>query len=212
MAASALEGEVLSIDALRDTIPPLPGSNPLRRRPSSPTNMMRTHERMMISPRGGTKIAQIVRNPVEVLPSYFEHSVAAHLFTGTQDEFIDRSIDGSLGDGYGTWAENVTSWTDWPEMRIMRYEDFVSDTEAALTELLEWSGWNLPAERIAFAVEANGRKSMATRAKTAERHRGYAGDFVGAVPRSERQTLSDAQVAGITGRFGDVMARVGVTP
>lgn len=208
MVASALEGEVLSIDDLRDTVPPLPGSDPIRRRPSSPTRIFRTHERLMTKPRAGIRIAQVVRNPVEVLPSYYEHSVAAHLYSGTQAHFIDSATDGSLADGYGTWAENVSSWAAWPELRVMRYEDFVTDTHAALGELLEWSGWTLPDDRIAFAVETNGRSSMASRAKTADRHRGYDGDFVGAVPRSERQTISDAQAKLIVDSFGSVMTQV----
>lgn len=106
------------------------------------------------------KVIYIVRDPRDVVVSYY-HFVKKRNWIAEQvelDEFVQIFVSGSF-DNYGTWAENVGSWlgarSGDKNLLLLRYEDMLSDTEAALKNISEFMGITHDDEKIKRAIASS---------------------------------------------------------
>ena len=168
----------------------------------------------------------VVRNPLDVAISY------AHHFSCSIDEAIDRINTpgyGLLGgeklthEITGSWAENVESWTDTPEERVLvrRYEDFIAEPFKGLGDLARHAGLNPNPLQIALAVKFSSFDRM--KAEEASRgfpeHRGFPerpatrGKFFRqGLSGQWRDVLTAAQVDRIVAANAATMERFGYLP
>jgi hypothetical protein len=99
----------------------------------------------------------IVRNPLDIAPSYARHNqLAIHRTVNVmnQNNFITARRGGLMEYLQGGWSQNVLSWTRAPNPRIhvMRYEDMVADPLAAFGGLTRFLQLEVTPERLERAV------------------------------------------------------------
>lgn len=99
----------------------------------------------------------IVRNPLDMVLSYSKHYGqpldAAAAAIGRSDMTIAPD-SGTVAQYLGSWSEHVLSWVrcrDFPVLAL-RYEDMVSDPEAAFAKALGHIGVPVEPERLARAI------------------------------------------------------------
>lgn len=109
----------------------------------------------------------IVRDPRDVALSYYDFQ---RKYRQIQDgypleRYVDDFVSGRLSSAdWGTWGENVGSWLytrgKRKEFLLLRYEDMLADTEAALARIGQFLG--VPAEPSALrrAVELSSADRM----------------------------------------------------
>jgi Sulfotransferase domain len=126
--------------------------------------ILKTHE--YFDPRY-PKTIYIVRDPRDVALSYCDYNRRNRFIDDsvTVDEFVDRFVAGGLGSaGWGTWAENVSSWvyargTD-PSFLLLRYMDVKSDPVKELHRVANFLNIEADAARIQTAVERSSAERM----------------------------------------------------
>lgn len=103
------------------------------------------------------KVIYIVRNPLDIVVSYFHHNrkMGALPLDASMDSFIPNFLSDPLP--YGTWAQNTGSWLGAmegnPQFLLLRYEDMLTDTPAALGQILRFCGLPVDESVIARTVE-----------------------------------------------------------
>lgn len=162
----------------------------------------------------------VVRNPLDVAVS-----LAFHLDV-TYDSAIRSMaapLNASIGTAiavpeiWGTWSENVASWTEDPPpvIHVVRYEDLIADPRGAFTGIVEHMRLETTPEQIdeAIALAAFDRlkaeeeaRGFAEKPETARRffRRGTAGQW--------REELDAGQVERIVADHGEQMRRFGYLP
>ncbi|MCR2833197.1 sulfotransferase domain-containing protein [Parerythrobacter lacustris] len=105
----------------------------------------------------------VVRNPLDIVGSYAHHegksadAIIARMADSEarQDAWDDR-ISKALPQRIADWSGNIASWLDQSAMPVclVRYEDMLADTKAALIRVLEFSGIDLGDDTVQRAVEA----------------------------------------------------------
>lgn len=160
----------------------------------------------------------LVRNPLDVAVSYAHHSAVD----------VDRAIEwmalphhciggggrGQMLQPLGHWSSHVRSWIDEEAMpvRVIRYEDMLTETERTFTETAEFVGLTADAERIREAIDAVSFDRLRTREEEVgfwEKNpisesffrSGRAGDWA--------DVLTDVQRDRIIEDHGAVMRRLG---
>ena len=190
-------------------------------------SLVKTHNALVIDrghPAINTKVTSgavyIVRNPLDVAISFSHH------MSKTIDESILRMAtknletplnDKTVHEIYGSWSQNVYSWTRKPNpaIFIMRYEDMSSDpekifgalathlllrpTKAQLTEAIELSSF----DRLREQEEKSG---FTMKPKTAEKffRKGQVGEW--------KDVLRKEQVKQIVTDHRSMMQRFGYIP
>ncbi len=101
----------------------------------------------------GARYIYVVRDGLDVLLSYF-HFYRAYLgFEGSLDEFHQRFVEGRLQ--YGSWFDHVAGWrarASDPNVRIVRYEDLLSDRKASIQGIVEFLEWDCDEQCVDRAV------------------------------------------------------------
>jgi hypothetical protein len=88
------------------------------------------------------RVIYIVRDPRDVAVSFYHHHVKARNIPDTYplSSFVPRFIAGEFDDKFGSWRDNVMSWTalrgDHPDFVMLRYEEMKIDTAAALRRIV----------------------------------------------------------------------------
>jgi hypothetical protein len=88
------------------------------------------------------RVIYIVRDPRDVAVSFYHHNVKARNIPDdySMASFVPRFIAGEFDHKFGSWRDNVLSWTalrgDSPDFIMLRYEDMKSDTAAALRRIV----------------------------------------------------------------------------
>jgi hypothetical protein len=99
----------------------------------------------------------VIRNPLDIAPSLADH------FEISIDEAIARmELDSCVASGdsravyefWGSWSQNVASWTGQPHPLIMplRYEDMLSAPRAVFAKVAEFSRQEPTGEQVAEAM------------------------------------------------------------
>ncbi len=101
----------------------------------------------------GARYIYVLRDGLDVLLSYF-HFYRAYLgFEGSLDEFHQRFVEGRLQ--YGSWFDHVAGWrarASDPDVRIVRYEDLLSDRKASIQGIVEFLEWDCDERCVDRAV------------------------------------------------------------
>ena len=88
------------------------------------------------------RVIYIVRDPRDVAVSFYHHNVKARNIPDDYPiaSFVPRFIAGEFDRKFGSWRDNVLSWTvlrkDDPRFLMLRYEDMKSDTARALAAIV----------------------------------------------------------------------------
>lgn len=99
----------------------------------------------------------IVRNPLDVAPSYARHSkVATERMVetmGTPDFMLTRSAD-EVEYLLGGWSQHVASWTAQahPRLHVVRYEDMVASPHESFGGICRFLGLEVAGERFDRAL------------------------------------------------------------
>lgn len=169
------------------------------------------------------KVLYIVRDPRDVLPSYYDFSRKfRHIPDGYPlDRFVHGIITGTFhSTEYGTWAENVGTWlvarNGRPDFLLLRYEDLIADTQNELAKAARFFGVTASPEKLTRAID----NSSADRLRKLEQKE--SGEWVGtrhkrsdipiigtAVPGKWKSLLSEAAVEEIESAWGGLMAQLG---
>ena len=88
------------------------------------------------------RVIYIVRDPRDVAVSFYHHNVKARniLDDYPMVQFVPRFIAGEFDPKFGSWRDNVLSWTvlrkDDPGFLLLRYEDMKRDTAGVLADVV----------------------------------------------------------------------------
>jgi len=162
----------------------------------------------------------VIRNPLDVTISF------AHHYGCTIDEAIKsmatpglqtENSDSHCYEIYGSWSENVRSWTLSPHrgLYVIRYEDMLASPSKAFNNVLNFLGLKVAGRRLEKAVEQSSfrvlqeqekRQSFKEKSIAAERffREGTAGQW--------RKVLSQQQIEAVVAVHQEQMARYGYWP
>ncbi len=88
------------------------------------------------------RVIYLVRDPRDVAVSFYHHNVKARNIPDDYplESFVPRFIAGEFDQKFGSWRDNVLSWTalrkDDSRFLMLRYEDMKRDTARALAEVV----------------------------------------------------------------------------
>ncbi|HVI07318.1 MAG TPA: sulfotransferase domain-containing protein [Candidatus Binatia bacterium] len=90
------------------------------------------------------RVIYIVRDPRDVAVSYYHHNVKARNIPDDYPMagFVPRFIAGEFDRKFGSWRDNVLSWSSLrhgdPNFLLLRYEDMKADTAGELTKIVDF--------------------------------------------------------------------------
>ncbi len=177
-----------------------------------------TGDQLTIEPAATAGAIYVVRNPLDVLPSFADHMGLP------LDAMIERMADETFGIGgrgrpqlrqhLGSWSGHVRSWIDATAFPVLtvRYEDMSADPQATFARVVSFAGVPASAEQIRQAIEF----SSFAEARRQERTDG----FIERLPDVERffrrgrvgawrEDLTAAQAARVVAHHRETMARLG---
>jgi hypothetical protein len=100
------------------------------------------------------KVIYLLRDPRDVLLSYYHHFRKFHQFDGTLLHFLRSDVRPV------EWAQHVNSWIfenpGLDNLCLLRYEDMLSDTLAEIQKILRFAGLSRTTADIQDAVEKSG--------------------------------------------------------
>lgn len=162
----------------------------------------------------------VVRNPLDVAPSFAHHlgaSIDDAIAAMNRRGLATPSGADFAHEVYGSWSENVASWTAKPHRakHVMRYEDMLArprETFRALAAFLLLSpddaALDAAIEKSSFAR----LQEQEARAGFAEKSPAAASFFRAGKAGAWREALGPGQVAAIVAAHRDQMARFGYLP
>lgn len=130
----------ISFRNLETTVPDIYQNTHHRLRRMPDPRILKSHE--AFSP-DYPRVVYIVRDPRDVVVSYFHYAQKMRAASGTEDiaGFWNDLLGGRV-DGFGTWPEHVGSWLgargEDPAFLLLRYEDMLADTSAAARSLAQF--------------------------------------------------------------------------
>jgi hypothetical protein len=113
------------------------------------------------------RVIYVVRDPRDVAVSlyYFKRKRRLIEDSVSLDEFVSDFIRGKTSPPrLGSWGDNAASWLTMrrnnPNFLLVRYEDMISDTAAALNRIAAFLGASATSAQIATAVERSSAQQM----------------------------------------------------
>ena len=168
------------------------------------------------------KIIYIVRDPRDVLISYYEYQLKRRVLSDdcSLEEFLPKFMESAIEPKIGSWRDHVASWIGTrrgqKNFLLLRYEEMLENTQAEATKIAAFLGLDSSPDRIARAVELSSAERMRKLEKeqakqwSATRKTRQDKPFVRkAVSGDWKTRLSEKCVASIEAAWGDVMRSVG---
>ncbi|KAF7242290.1 Sulfotransferase family cytosolic 2B member 1 [Varanus komodoensis] len=106
--------------------------------------------------RAFVKVIYTMRNPKDVLISYYHHSYLFKLFKdpGSLEEFLEEFLNGNVP--YGSWFDHVKNWLemkDKPNFFYITYEELQQDLRGSVERICSFLGKELNSQQIDSVVE-----------------------------------------------------------
>ncbi len=168
------------------------------------------------------KIIYIVRDPRDVLISYYEFQLKRRVISDdcSLEEFVPRFMESEIEPKIGTWRDHVVSWTatrgGQKNFLLLRYEDMLADTHKVSTTIASFLGLDSNPERIARAVALSSadrmrklEKEQSRQWKETKNTRQDKSFVRKAASGGWRATLPERCVAQVESAWGEIMRSVG---
>jgi hypothetical protein len=168
------------------------------------------------------KIVYIVRDPRDVLISYYEFQLKRRVISDelSLEEFVPRFMESEIEPKTGSWRDHVVSWTatrgGQKNFLLLRYEDMLADTKKESTKIAAFLGLDSSPERIARAVALSSadrmrklEKEQSRQWKETKKTRQDKPFVRKAASGGWKSILSERAVAQIESAWGDVMRSAG---
>jgi sulfotransferase family protein len=173
-------------------------------------------------------VIYIVRDPRDVAVSFFHHHVKARNIPDDYPmaSFIPRFIAGEFDPKFGSWRDNVLSWTSVrardPRFLFLRYEDMKRDTESALASITSFLARHSFRQIDASSVALRQAIELSSPERMREMEKKEAANWVltkdtrsdkpfvrSAVAGGWKYLLARESVAAIEQAWGDLMQSLG---
>jgi Sulfotransferase domain len=168
------------------------------------------------------KIIYIVRDPRDVVLSYYEFQLKRRVVTEecSLEEFIPRFMESEFEPKTGSWRDHVVSWTatrgGQKNFLFLRYEDMIASTQEEGTKIAKFLGVDASPERIARAVALSSadrmrklEKEQALQWRETKKTRQDKPFVRKATSGGWKSSLPERCVAQIESAWGEVMRSVG---
>ncbi len=167
------------------------------------------------------KVIYIVRDPRDVLISYYEFQLKRRVISDTcsLEEFLPRFMKSEIEPKTGSWRDHVVSWAatrgGQKNFLLLRYEDMLADTQKETTKIASFLGLDSAPERIARAVALSSADRMRKLEKEqshqwkATRKTRQDKPFIRKAAAGGRKSLPERCIARIESAWGDVMRSMG---
>jgi len=159
----------------------------------------------------------LVRDFRDVVLSQFSRERELGMHNMSLVEYLPLFLEGKLS-GFGAWQNHLPSWIDSPlaangDMLIIKFEEMRRDPEAAVSRIVQFLGYNVPAGVIRQAIENNSVERMQAKedaAKTLPKSNREEGRFVrkGAIA-GWREKMSEEMLRLADQQAGEVLVRMG---
>jgi len=171
------------------------------------------------------KIIYIVRDPRDVLLSYYEFQLKRRVITETCsiEAFVPRFMESEFEPKTGSWRDHVVSWIATrgaqKNFLFLRYEDMLANTQQESTKIAEFLGLDATPGRIARAVALSSVERMrqleheqSKQWKETKKTRQDKPFVRKATAGGWRSSLPQSCVIQLESAWGDVMRSVGYEP
>lgn len=154
--------EGVSFRNIEDVIPDIYVNTRRKLLSMSDPRILKSHE--AFDPRY-PKVIYLVRDPRDVFISYYHHQIKFRKLPEGYplDRFLDLFLNGGL-DEFGTWYENVSSWTSARRgnsaFLLVKYEDLLRDPVTGLDSICEFLGLDVGGKRLEEVVELSSAQRM----------------------------------------------------
>jgi hypothetical protein len=168
------------------------------------------------------KIIYIVRDPRDVLISYYEYQLKRRVLSDdcSLDEFLPKFMESAIEPKIGSWRDHVASWIGTrggqQNFLLLRYEEMLGNTHAEATKIATFLGLDFNLDRIARAVELSSadrmrklEKEQANQWSATKKTRQDKPFVRKAISGDWKTRLSESCVASIEAGWGDLMRSVG---
>jgi hypothetical protein len=168
------------------------------------------------------KIIYIVRDPRDVLISYYEYQLKRRVLSDdcTLDEFLPKFMESAIEPKIGSWRDHVASWIGTrggqKNFLLLRYEEMLENTQSEAAKIAAFLGLDSNPDRIARAVELSSADRMRKLEKeqvnqwSATKKTRQDKPFVRkAISGDWKTRLSESTVASIEAAWGQTMRSVG---
>jgi hypothetical protein len=168
------------------------------------------------------KIIYIVRDPRDVLLSYYEFQLKRRVITEScsLEKFVPRFMDSEFEPKTGSWRDHVLSWTatrrGQENFLLLRYEDMLANTQQESTRIAAFLGLDSSPERTARAIALSSadrmrklEKEQSGQWKETKKTRQDKPFVRKAASGGWKSALPEHCVAQLESSWGDVMRSVG---
>ena len=193
----------------------------------APPRFLRTHLpyhvwQQNIAKHPDLKIIQTIRNPKDLLVSYYHHFRSDAMiggFNGTWDQYFQWVKEGRLP--YGDLFDHITKWYKFNMNRtnslVVQYEDMKKDTRGCVIKIANFLGQEIPdSKTIDLIVEKSSFETMSTKingffrynktwdsSKSRFIRKGQIGDWI--------NYFTNEQSAYVDGRCDELLRSLGLT-
>jgi sulfotransferase family protein len=168
------------------------------------------------------KIVYIVRDPRDVLISYYEFQLKRRVISDecSLEEFLPRFMESAIEPKIGSWRDHVISWIatrgGQENFLFLRYEEMLANTQQEAAKIASFLGLDTSPDRTARAVELSSadrmrqlEKEQADQWSATKKTRRDKPFVRKAVSGDWKSRLSGRCVEQIESAWGDVMRSVG---
>jgi hypothetical protein len=182
--------------------------------------LVSAHGAPMINLKVTAGVIYIVRNPLDVAISFAHHmgtDIPRAIRQMNQPGLIVPSNEKMAYQYYGSWSENVHSWTRRPiaELFVMRYEDMLEKPSETFGRLCKFLLLTPADSQLDAAIEATSFEKLRAQEEArgfTEKPKAAARFFREGRAGQWKEALSEPQVRDIVSAHREEMARFGYLP
>lgn len=154
------------------------------------------------------QVLYILRNPFDVMHSYYKFTTQLDQFEGSMTDFIkNREF------GIDAWVRHVESWimsqnTAQRSYYLMKYEDLIADPVATVAEFYSSYGIDLDKEILNQAINDSNLASMRVDEENFRKHNpNFRMEFVRKTDKNSGEAFSETDRAFIRKKAGRILER-----